>query len=98
MTEEISPIWEATVDDGKFRLVALATPDRHGVVTVTEVASGEVWAIFGPDVADVSQWWAATITVIDLVVKWLRDQSMDSGDSWDVFIRRLADDAERGEA
>lgn len=68
-------IWADTVDNGAWEAKVVGTSDRAGELTVTESATGQVvhretvglsyGAVFGPDVADLSQWQDTVINVID---------------------------------
>src|SRR5262245_8590300 len=64
MTADI--VWEATVDEGKYRCEVVRIGHAHGMLTVTKVDTQEALliqevglaygAVFGPDVDDVSYW------------------------------------------
>lgn len=80
-SEQDQRIWGGTVDGGRFDVAVLPTENSHiAVLTTVHVESGEVLlseevpltfgAIFGPDVADVAEWQAKSIDVID---GWYRD-------------------------
>lgn len=74
--EEVRHIYHGTVDDGAFTVDVDPTDHSHtGHLIVKHNESGDVLmekdvplmmgAIFGPDVADVAEWQAAGIEVID---------------------------------
>lgn len=70
MTE---PVWEQTVDGGKYRCWVdridgyngMLNVERDGVSLLQEVVSLSYQAIFGPDVGDVGQWQDRCIKAID---------------------------------
>lgn len=74
---EVQIIWESTVDQGAWRVVVEAIPNRssRAVLKVFNGTSGELGyqeevpvsydAIFGPDVADLDDWANKALTWID---------------------------------
>lgn len=68
-------IWADAVDNGAWKAKVVRTSERAGELTVTESATGRVvhrenvglsyGAVFGPDIADVTQWQDTVINVID---------------------------------
>ena len=87
MTDYTNP-WDQTVDNGRFRCWVTQDEDGYsGVLHVEEVPNGiplleekvgiSYAARFGPDVADVSDWEAKSISAIDA---WLVAQGEDVPD------------------
>lgn len=75
MTEEQQVVWEATVDQHAYSVKVVRTNDYSGLLTVTVTETEEVLlteevtlsyqAVFGPDVADVSDWQETALNAID---------------------------------
>lgn len=76
-------VWSGDIDGGRFLVEVDRAPDkeRTGLLKVSVAKTGEVLlseevglsydAIFGPDVADTSDWAAKAFEVVD---GWLRGQ------------------------
>lgn len=68
-------VWGGTVDDNAWLVVVTRTGDYKGVMTVYRQSDDHVVhtidvslsynAVFGPDVADVSEWQTLAIEAID---------------------------------
>ena len=85
MSDEADVVWQATVDDGAFRVTVIRDPlvSYNGDLVVSHVETGAVilaqsvglsyGAVFGPDVSDVAAW---QVTSLDAIDAWLAEQML----------------------